>query len=142
MKTKFLLAVSFALISSAVIFSCKKKSTASTNADYAGTWSTTSKCSSSMTYQMTVTAGSGSTTAVTLTNFHATASTNGYTLTGTISDKSISIPSQTVKNSQGANQLTFSGSGTLTPPSALSISYTATDPTSGASLSCTATCSK
>ena len=145
MKIKILSAFALLLlVSLTVVYSCKKKSTTtttstSTSADYAGTWSTTSKCSSSMTYQMTVTASGAS--AVVLNNFHANASTNGYKLNATISDNSITISSQTVSNSVGSNPLTFSGSGTLSPPSSLSISYTAKD-ISGATLSCTATCTK
>lgn len=141
MKIKILSAFAFFLIASiTVIYSCKKKSTSSTNADYAGSWSTTSTCSSSMHYTMTASASGSS--GVMLYNFHASNSTNGYTLSTTISDKTITIPSQTVSNAQGNTPLTFSGSGTLSPPSSLSISYTAKDPGSGATLSCTAACTK
>lgn len=145
MKTKFLSVIALmCMVSLTVMYSCKKKTstttTTSTSADYAGTWNTTSKCTSSMSYVVTITASGAS--GVVIANFHANASTNGYTLNATISDKAITIPSQTVANAQGANSLTFSGSGTLTPPSSLSISYTAKDPSSSSSLSCTATCAK
>ena len=151
MKIKILSAFTLLLIvSTVVIYSCKKKSDTpttippSTSADYAGTWSTTSKCTSpvfSNNYTTTITASGSS--AVVLANFHAsTGSTNGYTLSGTISDKTITIPNQTVNNAQGGQPLTFSGSGTLTPPSSLSITYTAKDPSSSAMYNCTATCTK
>ena len=144
MKIKnFTFIIFAAAISTIIIYGCKKKKEEEktyTNADYAGTWSTTSQCSSSMSYQMTVTTSGSS--GVVLKNFHANASTNGYTLNATVSDKTITIPTQTVTNSQGGNQLTFAGSGTLTPPSSLSISYTAKDPMSSSTISCTATCTK
>ena len=145
MKTKVIsIASLLAIVCTTIIFSCKKKkettTPASTSADYAGTWNTTSKCNTSITYQMTITASGAS--GVVLANFHAPNSTNGYTLNGTISDKTITIPSQTVNNAQGANKLTFSGSGTLTPPSSLSITYSAAPYPSGTPLSCVATCTK
>ena len=127
---------------SSVIVSCKKKEKEKTysNSDYVGTWNATTKCSSSMSYKTTITTSGSS--GIVLSNFHAPASTDGYTLNASVSDKTITIASQTITNSQGGNKLTFSGSGTLSPPSSLSISYTVKDPISGATLSCTATCTK
>ncbi len=145
MKTKLLSA--FLLIffaASIIIYGCKKKkedttAAASTNADYAGTWNVNETCTSAWTYAMTA-AATGS-NGLTLTNFHKGTFANGYTINATISDKTITIPSQTASCTSQGGPFTFAGSGTFTPPSSMSITYTMKD-TGGNTISCTANCTK
>ena len=143
MKTKLLsLTVLVAVLTTITIYSCKKKeeaATTSTNADYAGTWSVNETCTSAWSYQMTV-AASGS-TGLTITNFHKGTNANGFTITASVSDKTITIPTQQATSTSQGGPYTFAGSGTFTPPSSMSITYTMKD-SGGNTISCTATCTK
>ena len=135
----------FILISS-IIFGCKKKkeeetpaANTSTNADYAGTWSVNETCTSAWSYQMTV-AASGS-NGLTITNFHKGTQATGFSITATVSDKTITIPTQQATSTSQGGPYTFAGSGTFTPSSSMSITYTMKD-VAGNSISCTSTCTK
>lgn len=129
------------LATSAVTLSgCKKKDKEKTNADYAGTWNVNETCTSAWSYQMTITA-SGS-DGVTITNFHKGTDPSGFTVTGTVSDNNLTIPSQNATSTSQGGPYNFSGSGTLSEDGkSLSISYTMKD-MGGNALNCTATCTK
>jgi hypothetical protein len=143
MKTKLFSATLLIFFSaSVIIYGCKKKKeeeAISTNADYAGTWSVNETCSSTWAYSMTA-AATGS-NGITFTNFHKGTQASGFTITATVSDKTITIPSQSATSTAQGGPYTFSGSGTFTPPSSLSITYSMRD-TGGNTISCTATCTK
>jgi hypothetical protein len=115
---------------SSVMITCKKKETAAsvTGADYAGTWTVSSNCGN---YSMTVTASGDN---VTLTNFHT-----GFTVTGTISGNSLTIPQQNRTSGSMGGPYTFQGTGTKNGNS-LSITYTMKD--TGSTLNCSANCTK
>lgn len=133
------------------IFSaCKKKDdnsdtdgsgggSSSTNASYAGNWNVSETCTSPWSYAMSIAAvGSNS---VTITNFHKGTYATGFTINGTVSGNTLTIPNQSATSSSQSGPYTFSGTGTLTPPSSLSISYTMKD-ISGAPMSCSSNCTK
>lgn len=148
MKTRTL--SSFLLFSMLCLFvfsGCKKKeednpnnggsSSGFTNADYAGTWNVSLQCNTTESFQMTI-AATGS-NGVTITSFHKRSYPNGFTVTGTVSGGSLTIPSQqSTSSSQGT--FTFAGTGTLSSATALSIPYSIG--TGASVINCTATCTK
>jgi len=137
MKIKFLSTLAFlCIVSLTVIYSCKKKNKDKTNADYAGAWSVSEHCTGNASYNMTITATG--TDGVTLTNFHG-----GFTVTGTVSNITLTIPTQTVTSATMGGPYKFSGSGTLSSDAhSLSITYTMTDNSGSNPLNCTSTCTK
>lgn len=136
MKIRVLSAFILVSLTTAVwMYGCKKKEKESSNSDYAGTWNVNETCTSAWTYVMSI-ATSGS-DGVTLTNFHKGSFASGFTINATVSDKTLTIASQQASSVNQGGPYTFAGSGTFTPPSSLSITYTMRD-ASGATINCTA----
>lgn len=140
MKTKFTTSIITLSLLSIFIFSgCKKKDDPKnfTNEDYAGTWNVSLQCNTAVSFQMTIAANGSD--GVTITNFHKQGYPTGFTVTGTVADGKLTIPSQAKTSTSQGGPYTFAGSGSMSSASALSIPYTMT---SGSSISCTATCTK
>lgn len=141
MKKKLTLSAVFLSSLIAVTSISCKKNKEKTNADYAGTWSVSETCTSAWSYQMTI-ATSGS-DGVTITNFHKGTNANGFTVTGTVDDKTLTIPSQSASCSSQGGPYTFAGTGTLSDDgkSLTFKDYTMKD-VGGNTLKCTANCTK
>jgi hypothetical protein len=143
MKIKiFASLVLFTLSVSVIIYGCKKKDDPKnfTNADYAGTWTVTDGCCSGGSFQVTI-AASGS-DGVTISNFRKCAAASGWTITGTVSGATLSIPAQNVVSATQGGPYKFSGTGTMNSASSLSIPYVMADASGNFPQNCTATCTK
>ncbi len=142
MKNKALFSVVlFSFACATVFFGCKKKDDPKnfTNADYAGTWTVTDGCCSGS-FQITITATGSD--GVTITNFRKCAAAAGWNITGTVSGATLTIPAQNVVSSTQGGPYKFSGTGTISSPTAMSIPYVMADASGNFPQNCTATCTK
>lgn len=142
MKIKIIYSVVlFSLICAFVFEGCKKKDDPKkfTNADYAGTWTVTDGCCSGS-FQIVVTATGSD--GVSISNFRKCASASGWTITGTVSGATLTIPAQNVVSSTQGGPYKFSGTGTISSTTAMSIPYTMADASGNFPQNCTATCTK
>lgn len=121
---------------SSVFVTCKKNenegTTASTptQADWIGNWNVSGGCG---TYTMN---SSLSGTTLTFKNFHSS-----FTVTATANGTNMTIPAQAQTSPSAGGPYTFSGSGSLTSPSNMTITYTVKD-ISGTPLNCSATATR
>lgn len=144
MKFNIVTCIALSLLGiSTVFYGCKKKDDPKnfTNADYAGTWMVTDNCcGSGGSFQIVITATGSD--GVSISNFRKCSSGGGWTITGTVSGATLTIPSQNSTSSVMGGPYKFSGTGTMNSATSLSIPYTMADAGGSNPQSCTATCTK
>lgn len=143
MKFKLIVSiVLFSLSSASVFYGCKKKDDPKnfTNADYAGTWTVTDGCCSGSSFQIVITATGSD--GVSISNFRKCAAASGWNISGTVSGATLTIPAQNVVSTTQGGPYKFSGTGTISSTTSLSIPYTMADASGNFPQNCTATCTK